>query len=106
MRIPGVDSAIDFLRPGATYTLRNNTIFDWVCPNGTNPPTWEEIEEQIQKDIDVYNYYQYSRNREMEYGDWKKQLDLLYQDIKSGNLEDGNWIKMIDSVKQKYPKPE
>jgi hypothetical protein len=34
------------------------------------------------------------------------QLDLLYHDIKSGNLESGNWIAAIESVKQQFPKPE
>jgi len=34
------------------------------------------------------------------------QLDLLYHDIKNNNLSDGSWIKTIESVKNKYPKPE
>jgi len=33
------------------------------------------------------------------------QLDLLYHDIKNGNLADGNWINAIESVKNKFPKP-
>ena len=48
----------------------------------------------------------YSRNREAEYGNWKDQLNLLYDDIKSGNLGNGKWVQMIDAVKAKYPKPE
>ena len=34
------------------------------------------------------------------------QLDLLYHDIKAGNLESGNWIAAIEAVKQQFPKPE
>ena len=34
------------------------------------------------------------------------QLDLLYHDIKAGNLESGNWIAAIESVKQQFPKPQ
>ena len=33
------------------------------------------------------------------------QLDLLYHDIKAGNLESGNWIAAIEAVKQQFPKP-
>lgn len=34
------------------------------------------------------------------------QLDLLYHDIKAGNLESGNWIAAIEAVKQQFPKPQ
>jgi len=34
------------------------------------------------------------------------QLDLLYHDIKAGNLQTGNWIAAIEAVKQQFPKPE
>ena len=34
------------------------------------------------------------------------QLDLLYHDIKAGNLETGSWIAAIEAVKQQFPKPE
>ena len=31
---------------------------------------------------------------------------MLYHDIKNGNVENGSWIQAIDSVKEKYPKPD
>ena len=34
------------------------------------------------------------------------QLDMLYHDIKNGNLENGSWIQAIDEVKNRYPKPD
>ena len=34
------------------------------------------------------------------------QLDLLYHDIKAGNLETSSWIAAIEAVKQQFPKPE
>ncbi len=37
--------------------------------------------------------------------DLKDQLDMLYHDIKSGNLNNGKWITAIDAVKEKFPKP-
>jgi hypothetical protein len=106
IRLPGIDTAIKYLRPDAKWDLYNNTFTRWECPNGSEPPSWGEIEEQVQKDVETYNYYLYARNREVEYGDWKDQFNLLYDDIKSGNLENGKWIQMIDAVKAKYPKPD
>ena len=40
------------------------------------------------------------------YPTYNEQLDMLYHDIKSGNLENGTWIAAIDAVKNEYPKPE
>jgi hypothetical protein len=106
LRLPGVDTAIKYLRPDAKFDLYNKTFTRWECPNGSEPPEWEEVEAQIQKDVDAYNYYLYARNRETEYGDWKDQLNLLYDDIKSGNLENGKWVQMVEAVKARHPKPE
>lgn len=47
----GVDVAIKKLRPDAEFALYNTTFTMWDCPNGSSPPTWEEINEQLQRDI-------------------------------------------------------
>ena len=59
----------------------------------------------MSREVDIYNYYLYERNREKEFPDLKDQLDMLYHDIKSGNLNNGKWITAIDAVKEKFPKP-
>jgi len=51
----GVDIAIKKLRPDAEFALYNTTFTMWECPNGSEPPTWDEINEQIQKDIAALN---------------------------------------------------
>ena len=106
VRLPGVDTAIKYLRLNAKWDLYNRTFTRYECPDGTEPPEWSEIENQVQKDVETYNYYLYARNREADYGDWKDQLNLLYDDIKSGNLENGKWVQMVEAVKEKHPKPE
>lgn len=106
IRLPGVDTAIKYLRPDAKWDLYNRTFTRWECPNGSEPPAWEEVEAQVQRDVETYNYYLYARNREADYGDWKDQLNILYDDIKSGNLENGKWVQMVEAVKEKHPKPE
>tara|TARA_X000000368_G_scaffold350288_1_gene290578 strand:- start:315 stop:512 length:198 start_codon:yes stop_codon:yes gene_type:complete len=46
----GVDIAVKKLRPGAEFALHNTTFIKWECPNDTEPPTWDEIKEQFEKD--------------------------------------------------------
>ena len=106
IRLPGVDTAIKYLRPDAKWDLYNQTFTRWDCPHNSQPPTWQEIQERVEKDTEIYNYYRYMIDREREYGDWRDQLNLLFDDIKSGNLENGKWVQMVESVKKQYPKPE
>ena len=46
----GVDVAVKKLRPNAKFELTNNTFTHWEDPNGMYPPSWNEINEQIEKD--------------------------------------------------------
>ncbi len=39
--VPGVDTAIAVLRPGAKYDLNNTTFSRWEDELGREPPTWE-----------------------------------------------------------------
>ena len=84
--VPGVDTAIRVLRPHGRYELRNKEFVGWKDKTGLEPPTWDEINAEIAREVEIYNYYLYERNREQEFPDWKDQLDMLYHDIKSGNL--------------------
>jgi len=105
--VPGVDTAISILRPGAKFDLKNTDFVGWEDrANNTEPPAWEEVEEELKREVDIYNYYLYERNREKAYPHVKEQLDMLYHDIKNGNLENGSWIAAIEKVKEEHPKPE
>ena len=111
IRMPSIENALKFLRPNVEvwdfYIKDGMGIFcKWEDPTGTEPPTWEELSIQVRKDFEIWNYYEYARKREELYGDIGDQLDMLYNDIKSGNLENGNWVKLIESVKQEVKKPE
>ena len=107
--VPGVDTAIEVLRPGARYDLTcSGGIFINDCQDeeGREPPTSEEIGEEILREKEIYDYYEYERNREKKYPSVKDQLDALYHDLKSGNLNNGEWIKSIEKIKDDNPKPE
>ena len=103
--LPGVDTAIKTLRPGARYDMKGNQFLDWIDDEGRQPPTWQEIEQEILRQVDVYNYYLYERQREEQYPDVKFQLDMLYHDIKNNNLQNGSWIKSIEEVNQNKQNP-
>ena len=107
--VPGVDTAIHVLRPGAQYDMisRGGIIWnEWIDKEGREPPTNQEIGLELIRQNKIYAYYEYERNREKQYPDIKEQLDNLYHDIKNNNLSDGEWIKSIDKVKSDNPKPD
>ena len=107
--VPGVDTAIEVLRPGARYDLScSGGIFinEWEDDEGREPPTQEEIEEEVKREVDVYNYYLYERNREKEYPQIKDQLDMLFHDIENGNMQNGQWVQTIRGIKEKHSKPD
>ena len=105
--VPGIDTAIRTLRPHARWALSGNQTFTaWEDDTGSKPPKWEEIEKEIEREVEIYNYYLYERNREQAFPKMVDQLDMLYHDIKNGNLENGLWVQTIDEIKNKYPKPD
>jgi hypothetical protein len=50
--ICGTEISIRKLRPGAKFTLHNNNITEWE--HELPPPTWDEVMEQLNKDIEEY----------------------------------------------------
>jgi hypothetical protein len=46
----GVDVAIKRLRPGANFQLEGTRFTQWICPNGSQAPAWEEVMEQLRAD--------------------------------------------------------
>ena len=103
--VPGTDTAIEVLRPGARYQLVGTQFTRWEDPEKREPPTWSELLEEIHREKEVYDYYEWERNRQQEYPDLKDQLDMLYHDIKSGKINNGDWINTIELIKSRNPKP-
>ena len=103
--VPGTDTAIEVLRPGAKYQLVGTEFTRWEDQEKREPPTWSELLEEIHREKEVYDYYEWERNRQQEYPDLKDQLDMLYHDIKSGKINNGDWINTIELIKSRNPKP-
>ena len=56
--IQGVEFIIKKLRPHAKFRLENTTFTKWEDPTGSEPPTWEEINEQMEKDKKIWDITQ------------------------------------------------
>ena len=99
IRKPNITDAIVSLRPDSIFILENEDLsrLEWKDSN-TNPPTLEEIQNELNKlHQDFYNL-EYKNLREKEYPAIKDQLDILYHEGYDG------WKKVIQEIKEKYPK--
>ena len=106
--LPSFQTAMETLRPGATFEMYNDTIINWNDPSGQEPPTLSEISEELNRENEVYNQYAWERDRKDSFPSIESQLDTLYHDIENGKFgEDaktGAWYVGISSIKTSYPK--
>lgn len=123
-----ISNAIRKLTSTIKWSVVNDYDISTIQWNDTEVtrPTDEEIEDMRQQMADEQNAIEYIKlrtegqydpvidengERVLEkvadgYPSITHQLDLLYHDIKAGNLENGNWIAAIEAIKQQFPKPE
>jgi hypothetical protein len=103
----GVDKAIKKLRPDAKFELVNTEFTKWEDVNSKEPPSWDDILKEIEKDKEEYERQKYARDRASKYPNAAEQLDDLWHIINSGKVIDhnSNWFKHIKSIKEQYPKP-
>jgi hypothetical protein len=96
-----IATALHSLAPTAQWSLIGTDYenLNWINGNGYEMPTKEEVEAEIQRLQEEYEYNQYQRDRKNEYPSIEDQLDLLYHQGYEG------WKKEIDEIKNKYPKP-
>ena len=92
------------LRPGARFTVKGGVLDEWVSEDMTVPGD-VELQAEIQRLAAEYEAKEYQRLRYFAYPDHRAQLDLLYHDIKAGNLENGSWVQAIETIKAQHPKP-
>jgi len=96
-----ISKALNSLRFGAEWTLIGDTYegLIWHDENELPPPTEEEINQEIERLQQEWEYNQYQRDRASAYPSIQDQLDTLYHQGYDG------WKASIDEVKNKYPKP-
>ena len=94
--------AISSLRPSASFGWNKETdvISQWSEEEYGSIPSDLEITTEITRLQTEYDAKNYQRKREIEYPDWKTQLDYIYH-----HGVDKWKTDIVDPVKNKYPKP-
>jgi hypothetical protein len=89
------------LRPGAQWSCYGDEYENMVWyDNEILPPTKEEVELEIERLRDEWDYNEYQRLRAKAYPSFAEQFDLLYH----GGYD--VWKEEINKIKDMYPKPE
>lgn len=89
---------------GNWITIAGTDYDSIVLQDDITMPSKEEfdrVKSEVEQEISGSKYKEL---RLAEYPDIRDQLDMLYHDIKNGNLENGSWLQTIEAVKTKYPK--
>jgi hypothetical protein len=103
----GISDAVKQLRPNAIFELTNTKFTQWFDKTGLQPPSWDEVMEQFEKNRIEFERQQYARDRSKEYASTGEQLDQIWHAINSGvDLKESEWFKNIQATKEKYPKSE
>ena len=102
LKVMSFDLALPKNRPSHLLT---GHPFQWV--HSQEPPTGEEIIEEVKRQEKIWLKYEYERNRQKRYPDIEHQLDLLFHDIEEGNLDKtGSFYSVIKAIKEEFPKPQ
>jgi hypothetical protein len=54
----GLNEIMKKIRPFVKFRLENTVFTKWDDPTGSTPPTWEEINKQIEKDKEQWHILQ------------------------------------------------
>ena len=101
MNYPTLNDAILQLKPNAHFQITGEQIYEniiWI--NKDETVTKEEAETKHQELIELYNSFQYQRDR--VYPSIEEQLDMQYWDKVNGTT---NWEDAIAKIKLDNPKP-
>lgn len=98
-RIFDITHALVNLAPGARWVHRGTGYegLEWL--DSSTPPTEAEVNAEIQRLQEEYDYLEYQRLRKAAYPSFADQFDLLYH----GGYD--TWKAAIDEIKDQYPKP-
>lgn len=99
-----IGSALAALRPGSEWFFNGDTYegIGWL-DKVQSKPSKEEVEAEIQRQIEEYNFNEYQRNRKAEYPPVEDFLDAI---VKGDEAQKQAYIDACLAVKAKYPKPE
>lgn len=98
------------LRPGAKWNCSTDnengnvpTKLEWLSQD-IDPPTQEEIDEEITRLQAEYNAKGYQRSRQLEYPPLAELADALYWQAQGDETKMTVYLAAVAAVKSKYPK--
>lgn len=96
--------AIPSLYPQAEWSLEGDSYdgLNWISKD-IKKPSKSEIEKEVKRLQEEYDYLEYQRLRSAEYPDFKDYLDGI---VKGNQEQIDKYIADCLAVKEKYPKPE
>jgi hypothetical protein len=94
--------AIISLVPGAEITVHADGETIWHNPSEP-VVTGEQIEAELQRLQNLWDYNEYQRKRALEYPDFRDYLDGI---VKNDQYQIQAYIDACQLIKNKYPKPE
>jgi len=107
---PGLLEAVYALRPElkdkSSFVMDAQGNITYWGDHDSDPPTNQEILQELQRQVDLWNKFKYYRDRKESLPNPYDLLWILYEDIKSGNVENGSFVSLLDEVLEKYPAPE
>ena len=94
-----ISDALQVLRPGAEWSIGNNSYsqLDWLDTEQTKP-TEDEIVQKVAELTYQQEVNEYQRQRAAEYPSYADQFDQIFHDGIDA------WKATILDVKRKYPK--
>lgn len=103
--IGDIAKALESLCPGSTWILHDNdySTLQWL-DSQTQPPTENEIEQELQRITEEYLATAYQRLRAAEYPPLTDLADALYHQSKGDNTKMEAYLAACEAVKLKYPK--
>lgn len=103
MHLPYTSTALQNLKPGATWELRNEDYdtLQWTDLIQTRP-TKVEVETEARRLQAEWDVLEYQRLRAPKYPPIGDQLDALWK----GGTAAEEMLAKVQAVKAQYPKPE
>ncbi len=96
----GISEVLVTLRPSAEWSCGDTyDSINWMDTTQVKP-TEEEVNTEIVRLEQLYIYNEYQRKRALEYPTIEDQMDILYHQGYDG------WKLAIQTIKNKYPKPD
>jgi hypothetical protein len=98
--------ALESLYPGTHWEITNDDYDQLIWKEEDTPkPTLDELSEEKNRLLVIWNNTEYQRKRQYEYPSWQVLADAMYHQSNGNNAPMEAYLAAVETVKTKYPKP-